>query len=130
MISEGEANACRRLQALMRRVELDRSQLRDEALQGTGGEASGGLSDLPLHPADLGSDAYEEELTLGLLENEEQLIEEIGAALSRIEQGEYGRCEDCRRPIPERRLRALPYARHCVACARKAQGGAAPPAGR
>jgi RNA polymerase-binding protein DksA len=130
MTPEVEANAYRRLLALMSRVERDRSQLRDEALQGTGGEASGGLSDVPLHPADLGSDAYEEELTLGLLENEEQLIGEIDAALARIEQGEYGRCEDCRRQIPERRLRALPYTRHCVACARRGQGEAAPQAGR
>jgi RNA polymerase-binding transcription factor DksA len=125
-----EADAYRRHLALMSRVERDRSQLRDEALQGTGGEASGGLSDVPLHPADPGTDAYEEELTLGLLGNEEQFIGEIEAALARIEQGEYGRCEDCRRPVPERRLRALPYARHCVAYSRKARGGAAPPAGR
>jgi RNA polymerase-binding transcription factor DksA len=130
MMPEVETQAYRRLQALMGRVERDRSQLREEALQGTGGEASGGLSDIPIHPADLGSDAYEEELTLGLLENEEQLIGEINAALARMQRGEYGHCEACRRPIPEKRLRALPYARHCVPCARKVQGGAPPQAGR
>jgi DnaK suppressor protein len=110
-----------RLLALLRRLDRDRSQLKAEALQGTGGETSGGLSDVPVHPADLGSDAYEEELTLGLLENEEQLIEEINVALARIDQGSYGRCEACRRPIPRARLNVLPSTRLCVACAGKRQ---------
>jgi RNA polymerase-binding transcription factor DksA len=115
-----------RLLALIRRLDRDRSQLKDEALQATGGEASGGLSDVPLHLADLGSDAFEEELTLGLIESEEQLIGEINAALARMDRGVYGRCEACQRPIPRDRLKALPYARYCVACAGKHQGTAAP----
>ena len=80
MITKAEVASYRhRLLALMRRLEGDRSLLKDEALRATGGEASGGLSDVPVHMADLGSDAFEEEVTLGLVENEEQLIEEIYA---------------------------------------------------
>jgi RNA polymerase-binding transcription factor DksA len=122
MISEAEARAYRqRLLALMGRLDRDRSQLKDEALCPTGGEASGGLSDVPLHLGDLGSHSFEEELTLGLLENEEQLIEEINAALDRLDQGTYGRCVACQQEIPKERLQALPYARYCVACTRARQ---------
>src|SRR5581483_6129862 len=94
----------RRLESLLRRLDRDRAQLKDEALQGTGGEASGSLSDVPLHLADLGTHDFEEEVTLSLLQNEEQLIEEINAALARLEQGTFGTCEGCRRPIARDRL--------------------------
>jgi RNA polymerase-binding protein DksA len=127
MFSEAEVRAYRaRLLALGGRLSRDRSQLKEEALSPLGGEASGGLSDLPLHLADLGSHSFEEEITLGLLENEEQLIEEINAALERLDQGVYGRCESCGQEVSKERLQALPYARHCVACARKLQRKAAP----
>jgi RNA polymerase-binding transcription factor DksA len=114
-----------RLLALMKRLGHDRAELKDEALRATGGEASGGLSDVPLHLADLGSHEFEEALTLDLLESEEQIIEEINGALERIEQGTFGRCEGCQREIPRERLQALPYTCHCVACARKLQEKAA-----
>jgi RNA polymerase-binding transcription factor DksA len=122
MITEAEVRAYRhRLLALMGRLDRDRAQLKDEALRPSGGEASGSLSDVPLHLADLGSHSFEEELTLGLLENEEQLIEEINGALDRLDQGIYGRCEACQQEIPKERLQALPYARYCVACTRTRQ---------
>jgi RNA polymerase-binding transcription factor DksA len=127
MISEAEAHVYRqRLLTLMRRLDRDRSQLKDEALRATGGEASGSLSDVPLHLADLGSHSLEEDLTLGLLENEEQLIEEINGALDRMDRNVFGRCESCGQGIAKERLDALPYARHCVTYARVLQREAAP----
>jgi DnaK suppressor protein len=69
---------------------------------------------VPVHPADLGTDNYEEEVTLGLLENEDPLLAEVNDALDRIEQGTFGRCEECRQEIPRERLEALPYARYCL----------------
>lgn len=127
MMTDAEADSYRRrLLTLMDRVDRDRSQLREEALHPSGGEASGGLSNVPLHPADLGSHNFEEELTLSLLENEEQLIKEIQAALERLEQGVFGRCEACQQEIPTERLQAVPYARCCVACTRICQGETAP----
>jgi RNA polymerase-binding protein DksA len=123
MLTQAELDAFRaRLMALITRLDQDRSQLKEEALQTMGGEASGGLSDVPLHLADLGSHDFEEGMTLSLLENEEQIIEEINAALARIDQGAYGHCEVCRREIPMERLHALPYARYCVPCAERQQG--------
>jgi RNA polymerase-binding protein DksA len=122
MLSKAERDFYRqRLLHLLGRLSKDRSQLKDEALQPEGGEASGGLSDVPLHLADLGTHQSEEDLTLTLIENEEQIIEEINGALERIEKGTFGRCEVCDRKIPRERLQALPYARHCVRCARKIQ---------
>jgi RNA polymerase-binding transcription factor DksA len=106
---------------LRSRLTGDVSHLADEALRAMGGEASGGLSNAPLHMADLGTDNYEQEFTLGLMQNQEQALEEISLALDRIERGTYGRCEECGGPIPKARLQALPHTRHCVACARKLQ---------
>jgi RNA polymerase-binding transcription factor DksA len=109
------------LLALRRRLTGDVSHLADEALRARGGEASGSLSNAPLHMADLGTDNFEQEFTLSLLQNQEQALEEIGQALQRIDQGTFGRCEECHNAIPKARLQALPYTRHCVACARKLQ---------
>jgi DnaK suppressor protein len=114
----------RRLLALKKRVGGDLTELEEETLKPVGGESSGGLSDVPLHLADLGTGEFEEELTLTLVENEEQLLAEINDALDRIEQGTYGRCENCHQEISRERLEALPYARYCIRCARRLQGKA------
>lgn len=108
----------KRLVELAKRLEGDRSQLEDEAMRPEGGEASGGLSDTPVHPADIGGHSFDEEITLGLLKNEEHLLKEINDALSRLDEGKYGLCAACRKPITKERLHALPYARFCVACTR------------
>jgi RNA polymerase-binding transcription factor DksA len=109
------------LLALRSRLNGDVSHLADEALRARGGEASGSLSNAPLHMADLGTDNFDQEFTFELLQNQEQTLDEIGQALDRIDKGSFGRCEECHGPIPRARLQALPYTRHCVACARKLQ---------
>ncbi len=109
----------RRLLALKKRIGGDLSELDDEALRPVGGESVGGLSDVPVHPADMGTDNFDEELDLALVENEERLLVDIDDALARIEQGTYGRCENCHREISRDRLEALPYARYCIECAKK-----------
>jgi RNA polymerase-binding transcription factor DksA len=109
------------LLALRERLKGDVSHLTSEALHTTGGETSGGLSNAPLHPADLGTDNFEQEFTLGLMQNQAQALKEIDDALDRVRRGTFGRCEECAAAIPKGRLAALPYARHCVACARKNQ---------
>lgn len=109
------------LLALRNRLTGDVAHLADEALRARGGEASGSLSNAPLHMADLGTDNFEQEFTLSLLQNQEQALKEITEALERVRQGTFGRCEECEGAIPKARLQALPYTRHCVACARKLQ---------
>jgi RNA polymerase-binding protein DksA len=107
------------LVALQNRHNGDASHLADEALRRAGGGAAGNLSNMPIHMADLGTDNFEQEFTLNLLQNEEQVLGQISAALERINQGTFGRCEECSVEIPKARLQAVPYARHCVECARK-----------
>ena len=67
----------------------------------------------------LGTDNFEESLSLDLLENQDRILDEVNDALARIDEGTFGRCENCGQEISIRRLNALPYARHCVACAKK-----------
>jgi len=109
------------LVGLKKRLGGDLSDLEQEGLRGTGGEASGSLSNIPIHPADLANDNYEEEVTLSLLENESQLMADVIDALHRIEQGTFGRCQECGREIAPARLKTLPYARHCMECAQALQ---------
>src|SRR5207249_10128997 len=97
------------LLVLRSRLKGDVTHLADEALRKAGGGASGNLSNMPIHMADLGTDNFEQEFTLGLLHTEEQLVEEIAAALERINQGKFGLCEECQATIPKARLQAMPY---------------------
>jgi DnaK suppressor protein len=108
------------LLALRTRLRGDVTHLADEAL-GANGAGKGAASHAPVDMADVATDQFEQEFTLSLLKNQEQVLEEIGEALERIRQGTFGRCEECTKPIPKPRLQALPYTRHCVACARKVQ---------
>lgn len=108
------------LLALRKRLRGDVSHLADEAL-GTNGAKSGGASKAPVDLADVATDNFEQEFTLSLMQNQEQVLGEITEALERIRQGTFGRCEECQKPIAKARLQALPYTRHCVACARKVQ---------
>ncbi len=75
------------------------------------------LSNMPIHMADAGTDSYEQEFTLELMDSERKLIAEIDQALDRIEDGTYGICQAEGEPIPKPRLEAIPWARYCVACA-------------
>ena len=124
-MTQAELNGFRQqLLDLRNRLRGDVSHLTSEALRKTGGEASGSLSNTPIHMADLGTDNFEQEFTLGLIKNEEQALDEIGAALERLEQRTFGRCEECQKEIPRARLQAIPYTRYCVECARKLEQGA------
>ena len=86
------------------------SSMADEALKthGSGHDAD--------EIADLGSEQFEQELTLGLMESEHVEVQAIDAALDKIEDGSYGRCESCSTAIPVSRLKALPSARNCINC--------------
>jgi len=81
------------------------------------------LSNLPFHMADVGTDTYELENTLGLMDSERKLLKEIEDALGRIENDTYGICEGNNEPIPKARLEAIPWARYCVACASLSEKG-------
>lgn len=81
--------------------------------------SGGNLSNMPVHMADVGSDNYEQEFTLGLVESERKLIREIDAALLRIQNGTYGVCLERGVPIGKARLEAKPWAKYCIEVARE-----------
>lgn len=110
-----------RLLKLDARLRGDEASLEEEARAQTGGASGGDLSNAPMHPADLGTAEYMQELDATLYENEDHLRAEVEAALERIDAGTYGTCERCGRPIAAQRLDALPYVRHCIECARAAE---------
>lgn len=72
----------------------------------------GGISDI----ADEASASNERRLLSSLSINDSQILSQIEAALEKIENGSYGKCEKCGKPIPQGRLEVLPYATHCVPC--------------
>jgi len=75
------------------------------------------------HMADHGSDNYEQDLTLGLIETEEKVLNDIEDALKRISEGTFGLCERCEKNINKARLEALPHARYCLDCQKKTEQG-------
>ena len=76
------------------------------------------LSTLPMHMADAGTDNYEQEFTLGLVEKDRQLMREINVALAKVQDGSYGVCEGTGKPISKPRLEAQPWARYSIEHAR------------
>ena len=105
---------------LEKRRELvgDMYSMESEALRTSGNT---NLSSLPLHMADMGTDNYEQEFTLGLVEKDRGLLREINSALAKIQNGTYGICEGTGKPISKPRLEAQPWARHSIEYARQTQ---------
>jgi RNA polymerase-binding protein DksA len=93
------------------------SGMEDEALRSPGGN----LSNMPVHMADMGSDVYEQDFTLGMAENERALLDEIDAALQRIEDKTYGVCQMTGKQITKARLDAKPWAKYSIEAERIAE---------
>ena len=98
----------------------DVHSMEQEALR-AGGNSN--LSNLPIHMADMGTDNYEQEFTLGLVEKDRQLLREINVALAKIADGRYGICEGTGKPITRARLEAQPWARFSIEHARQLEKG-------
>ena len=89
--------------------------LASDALTRSQRESTGNLSGYSVHMADHGTDNFDREFAVNLVSGEQGVLNEINAALYRIEQGTYGICEGSGKPIERERLKVLPYARYCVA---------------
>jgi RNA polymerase-binding transcription factor DksA len=105
-------------QAARTRLETERARvhglienLRGEGLDESEGDQTGELSHYDQHPADTASDTFEREKDLSILEQLEAELEEIEAALARLDDGTYGVDEVTGEPIDPERLDALPTAR-------------------
>ena len=92
------------------RAAIDTVNHRDSLTEETG-DLSIGQDD---HIADSASETFMRELDGGLEENAEHLLAKVEGALQRLDEGTYGRCAICGRPIEEDRLRAVPYAKLCI----------------
>lgn len=104
---------------LRARLRGDVSAMANAALKTSSAEASGDLSRMPIHMADIGSDNFEQEFTLSLMETEEDRLGAIEAAIEKIEGGVFGECEECGGQISKTRLQAIPYTALCIKCAQK-----------
>jgi RNA polymerase-binding protein DksA len=106
------------LLAKRREIVGDMSSMEREALRSSGSN----LSNLPLHMADMGTDNYEQEFTLGLMEKDRKLLRDLNDGLAKIQNGTFGICEGTGKPITRARLEAQPWARYSIEYARKLEG--------
>lgn len=107
------------LTANKRALTGDATRLEDEAVRKSKEDAA--TLDIS-NFADLGSDNYEQEFDLGMLEHQGETLREIDEALERIENGTFGLCDVCGKAIPRGRLMAKPHARFCIPCLTKQEG--------
>jgi len=104
------------LQEKRKKIAGDLKHLEGDSLNTSQRDASGDLSGYSLHMADMATDNFDREFTLGLATNEQQSLNMIDAALRRIDDGTYGNCETCSKPISQKRLLAVPHASLCIKC--------------
>jgi len=126
-LTKAELNKFRKL-LLEKRIEILSAvtNIEKESLKKSRLDATGDLSNVPIHMADIGTDNFEQEFALDLMDSERKLLDEIHGALERIEDGTFGICEGTDKPIPKARLKAQPWARYCVEYARKVEQGLVP----
>lgn len=98
-----------RLLSEVRHIEKD-------ALSKSQRDAAGDLSGYSFHMADAATDNYDREFSLGLATNAQRIVYEIDEALKRISEKRFGDCLNCGKPIPKKRLMAVPYAKLCLPC--------------
>ena len=93
--------------------------LENNSLNKSQREASGDLSGYSFHMADMGTDNFDREFALALVDSEQKLLYEVNKALQRLREGKFGFCEQCQKLISRKRLQAVPYARLCIKCGEK-----------
>jgi DnaK suppressor protein len=107
------------LRRLLQRLHEERTTDFDELSEETGHAVGERTADR----AEVGSAEWNEQLDLELLEGEDRNLQEVAEALRRMEEGQYGQCEECGEPIAYSRLQTLPWARTCVRCQAKLEDG-------
>ncbi len=90
--------------------------LRENVFQRSRMDDSGDITNIPTHIADISNDVVYHDITLGLMRNEVQVLQEIQDALVRIKEKTFGICEQCQKPIMKKRLEYVPYTRLCINC--------------
>jgi RNA polymerase-binding transcription factor DksA len=108
------ADARRHLEAERERLEGVRAGFDDEGLDESETDSVGELSSIDQHPADLGTETFEREKDVSIIEQVESELADVEHALRRLDEGTYGICEACGKPIGDARLDAMPAARLCL----------------
>ncbi len=108
----------RRLLEKRREILGDVGSMESEAFRNQDNHSSS-----PMHMADVGTDNFEQEFTLGLIESERLLLKEIQESLNRIDDGTFGVCVATGKPIGKARLEAKPWAKYCIEYARMLENG-------
>ncbi len=111
----------KQLEQLRQELSHELQHLSDGNLNRSQRESTGDLSGYAYHLADVGTDSFGREMELNIASNENERIRMIEEALERIEESTYGQCLDCGNDINLERLKAIPYARLCIECARKSE---------
>ena len=106
--------ARQRLMDERERLDGVRSTFDGEGLDQSESDSLGELSSYDQHQADVGTETFEREKDLSILEQVEAELADVEHALRRLDDGTYGTCEACGRPIDEARLDAMPAARLCL----------------
>lgn len=103
---------------LDKREELmgDIRQISEDTLKKSQKDASGDISGYTFHMADVATDNYDREFSLGLASKERGVLFEINHALQKLQEGKFGSCELCKKPISQARLKAVSYAKLCLKC--------------
>ncbi len=86
---------------------------------GSSANESSDVSGHVQHMADVATDMYDREFSLGLASTEREVLTKIDEALKRIEEKSYGACVECEKPVPVARLKAIPYVDTCLKCQEK-----------
>jgi DnaK suppressor protein len=124
-----KAKARRRLEEERTRLQGIRDGLQRDQDEGSS-DTAGELSSFDQHPGDSGTETFEMEKNVSLLEQVDDELAEVEAAVQRQERGTYGTCQACGRPIGDARLEALPATRFCVEDQAKAERQAGHPGAR
>jgi RNA polymerase-binding transcription factor DksA len=119
---------------IKRRLEAESERLNtligdyDEAAVAEQGQAGWAqeLSSYDQHPADQGTETFEQEKALSILEQHQAELKDVLRAFKRLEEGAYGSCEACGEPIADARLEARPAARYCVEDQKRLEQGLRP----
>lgn len=91
----------------------------EDTLKQSQKDAAGDISGYTYHMADVATDNYDREFSLGLASNSREQLYELDDALKKIEDGTYGICEECSARIAKNRIKAIPNARLCIKCQEK-----------
>ena len=112
----------KKLETFRKRLETRRNELRHMVVRN---QQDGRAADdeATQDPADRAASSYNKEFLFSQSNNDRQLLNMVESALARIREGSFGECVSCGKEINAKRLEAVPWTRHCIACQEKAEQG-------